>query len=102
MKDELIDKATDVVGVATQVVADLAQEGRSLLSDHDLLPARYEKSHTGRKIAFALGAGLVIAAGIVFGWLKRRSDDAEIDALEGLTRTTEARTDTARQPVGVS
>lgn len=102
MKDELFDKATDVVGAATQAVAELAQEGRSLLADHDLLPARYEKSHTGRKIAIVVGTGLIIAAGLVFGWMRRREPDLDTDELEELTRSAEARTDGVRDPIAVT
>ena len=102
MKDELFDKATDVVGAATHTISELAQEGRTLLEDRDLLPAKYQKSHTGRKVAMIVGAGLVIACGVMFAWMRRRDSDAVSEQLEEMTRTAEERVDALREPVPVT
>lgn len=101
MKDELFDKATDVVGAATHTFSELAQEGRSLLAERDLLPARYQKpSHTGRNVVMVVGAGLALAC-VVFAWMRRR-DGSVGEQLEEMTREAEARADAVRQPVPVS
>lgn len=102
MKDELFDKATDVVGAATHTFSELAQEGRSLLADHDLLPTKYQKSHKGRNVAMIVGAGLVLACGLMFAWMRRRDSDAVSEQLEEMTRTAEQRVDALREPVPVT
>lgn len=103
-KDDLFDKAGDVMHSATDLVAGLTSDGRAALADHGILP-KQKASH--RRSILLSGAGTLVVVGLLLALWRRRSDSpsdiTKPDVTSHVDRDTASSNRTsAREPVPVS